>query len=253
MDRDLILANLNAHAVLQNLEDLVALDPQSNQAARDWDMSIQFLVRKGPKAYISFRDGRCRVGKGTFPRPDIVLSFTSPAHFNRMFEGKANPIPLKGFTKLGFLSGEFEALTERMEHFLRPTDELLEDEEYRRLNTIFTMNTAAFAVPELAALEPDCNHVAAGLSDGIVLMKILPDGPAVNLDVDGGGLDAQKDDVARPAAAMYIQGFDAANRFFNQKTDPFTAIVSGEVSIRGRIPMLDAVSLILDRVPAYLS
>ncbi|MBU2488999.1 MAG: SCP2 sterol-binding domain-containing protein, partial [Proteobacteria bacterium] len=170
-----------------------------------------------------------------------------------MFANKANPIPVKGFTRLGFLTKDFTALTKRMEYFLRPTDELLADPQYLKLNTVFTLNTAAFAVRELALGDPLCIPVAKGIPDGIVLLKILPDGPAVNLDVDDGDMDVQKDDVARPAAAMYMKDMKSANLFLNQKMDPFTAIVRGDVSIRGRIPFLDAISLILDRVEGYLA
>ncbi|MBU2490399.1 MAG: hypothetical protein KKA60_13500, partial [Proteobacteria bacterium] len=73
MDRELVMANLNAYAVLQNLEDLVALDPESAQAAKNWKISIQFVVRNGPKAFVSFRDGRCKVGRGSYTNPDIIL------------------------------------------------------------------------------------------------------------------------------------------------------------------------------------
>ncbi|MFH1885608.1 MAG: SCP2 sterol-binding domain-containing protein [Pseudomonadota bacterium] len=253
MDRELVMANLNAYAVLQNLEDLVALDPESAQAAKNWKISIQFVVRNGPKAFVSFRDGRCKVGRGSYTNPDIILFFTSPSHLNKMFANKANPIPVKGFTRLGFLTKDFTALTKRMEYFLRPTDELLADPQYLKLNTVFTLNTAAFAVRELALGDPLCIPVAKGIPDGIVLLKILPDGPAVNLDVDDGDMDVQKDDVARPAAAMYMKDMKSANLFLNQKMDPFTAIVRGDVSIRGRIPFLDAISLILDRVEGYLA
>jgi len=43
-----------------------------------------------------------------------------------------------------------------------------------------------------------------------------------------------------------------ANAFLNGRLDPFAAIAGGEVAIRGQTPMIDNLSLIFDRIPAYL-
>ena len=111
MANDLLRANLNLYAVLQNLEDLVAYDPEMNAFAKSWRLSIQFSVSGGPKAYVAFADGVCKVGRGKHPSPSVILYFTSPGHLNKMFDGKANPIPLWGFTKLGFRSSPTDSLT----------------------------------------------------------------------------------------------------------------------------------------------
>jgi hypothetical protein len=98
----------------------------------------------------------------------VVLGFASCAHLNKMFDGRGNPIPLWGFTKLGFLSGQFTKLTERMAYLLKPTDELLKDPDYLALNTRLTLNTAAFAVPVLLEHDPDCVHLAHALTGGSI-------------------------------------------------------------------------------------
>ena len=69
MDRDLIVAHLNLYAVLQNLEDLVKLDEEMAALTKDWKIVIQFLVRKGPEAYVEFDNGQCRHGAGRHPSP----------------------------------------------------------------------------------------------------------------------------------------------------------------------------------------
>jgi hypothetical protein len=136
---------------------------------------------------------------------------------------------------------------------LKPTDELLKNPDYLALNTRFTLNTAAFAVPELAALDPAARHAAAHMQDGTVVMKVLPDGPAAHIAIHDGRLTAKKGDPGQFHACMSMKDMATANAFLNDKIDAFTAIASGEVSIKGRIPLLDAMSLILDRVPKYLS
>ena len=174
---ELVKAHLNLYAVLQNMEELVAHDTATVEVARDWHITIQFSVRNGPAGFLEFKNGVCRFGKGQHASPSVRLFFTSPAHFNRMMDGKGNPIPLKGFTRIGFLTKEFPKATDRLEYFLTPTDELLTDPQYLALNTRMTLNTAAFAVVELARYDRIGRLNAAHIMNGGVLMKILPEGP----------------------------------------------------------------------------
>jgi hypothetical protein len=253
MNVELLKANLNLYAVLTNLEDLVAHDPETHEKAKGWHISIQFVVHGGPKAYVAFDKGVCTVGRGLHHHPKVVLVFTSPAHLNKMFASTANPIPVWGFTKLGFLTKDFTALTKRLEYFLKPTDALLKDPGYLALNTRFTLNTAAFAVPEIVKLDPVGQAAAAHLHKGVVVMKVLPEGPGVYLALHQGRIEAHKGLYDRPTSAMLMKDQATANAFLNGKSDTFTAVASGEVSIKGQLPLLDALSLVLDRVPHYLS
>lgn len=248
-----LVANLNLYAVLPNLEDLVRLDPAMRQHCAAWNISIQFTALGGPKAFVSFKNGECSVGRGEIASPTVRLFFTSPGHLNKMFDGSSQPIPLKGFTKLRFLSKDFTRLTERMEYFLRPTDELLKDPDYLALNTLFTLNTAALAVAELAALDPVSKTIAAGIQDGTALLKVLPDGPAAHVTFYRGRAEARKGDTDAYDAAMFMKDLAVANAFLNQKIDPFMAIGLSDVMIRGQASMLDSMGLILDRIPHYLS
>ena len=143
MDIDLIKAHLNLYAVFQNLEALPALDAETADRIKDWDLAIQISVRNGPNAFLEFKGGACTHGRGTHPNPAIKLFLMSPAHLNAMFDGKSNPIPLKGFTRLGFLQRDFAALTDRLTYFLRPTEELLADEAYLKTNTALTLFTGS--------------------------------------------------------------------------------------------------------------
>ena len=252
MSYDLIKASLNLHAVLQNLEELVAYDPQTANLVKAWRISIQFSVKGGPQAFVEFKDGTCRVGRGSHPSPSVKLFFTSPDHLNRMMDGKANPIPLKGFTRLGFLAKEFPKATDRLEYFLKPTPELLADPDYLALNTRMTLNTAAASVPELALLDPLAKMSAAHIQDGTVMIKIMPDGPAAHVSFAKGRIESGKTEIERPMARLSLKDMQIANDFFNGRLDLFTAVATGDVMIKGQTPMLDALGLILDRVPAYL-
>jgi putative sterol carrier protein len=160
---------------------------------------------------------------------------------------------LKGFTRLGFLKNEFTKLTERLEYFLRPENVPLPDNHYIRMNTMFTLTIAAFALPEIALYDERAKYTASHLPDGTLQMSVLPDGPHVYLTIKNGKITASKGKADRPDAMMLMKNAQVANDFLNGKSDPFTAIALGDVMIKGQIPILDGINLILDRVIHYVS
>lgn len=249
---DLIKAHLNLYAVLQNLEDLVKLDAEMAQLTQNWDISIQFSVRNGPEAYVEFKNGVCRHGRGAHPNPSVKLFFLSAGHLNRMFDGKGTPIPLKGFTRLGFLQREFDKLTKRLEYYLKPQVPAPSAPEYIQINTVLTMYTAAYAVRELALLEPTCQKVAKSTPAGIFQMGVLPNGPYAHLIFGKDTLEARKGTAAAPTATMTIKDLPTANQLLGGKLDAFKAVGQGDVQLQGMIPIIDNVGLILDRVESYL-
>lgn len=253
MNFNLIKANLNLYAVLKNLEDIVKYDTEIAKLSKDWNISIQFKVRKGPRAYIEFKNGVCFVNRGTKKWASIILYFLSPEHLNKMFDGRGNPIPLRGITRLKFLTKDFVKLTERLEYFLKPRDELLKDKSYLELNTRLTLNTAAFALREIGELDKIGRAVSAHMRDGSVLLKVLPEGPSVNVNINRGRILPAKGEVDKPMAVLYMKNMSVANDFLNGKVDTFAAVASGDVQIKGQTPMLDSLSLLLDRIPVYLT
>jgi hypothetical protein len=253
MNDDLIRANLNLYAVLQNLEELVAMDSEAAELVRDWDLTMQFTVRKGPAASLIFSGGKCVHRPGRSSGAAISLYFLSPSHCNRMFEGRAMPVILRGFTRLSLLTGGFTRLTKRLEHYLKPHADLLADPSYLAINTTMTLNTAAFAVRELALLDPECTVGAAQVGRGSVLIKVQPRGPAATIDFGGDAPSVSKDERARPTCALLIKNFRIANDFFAGRSDVYTAVALGDIAIRGMAPMLDSLGVILARIPRYLS
>ncbi len=180
------------------------------------------------------------------------LAFTSAAHLNKMFDGKGQPIPVWGFNHLGFLMKQFTQLTDRMAYYLTPTDELLEHPGYLAMNTLLTLNTAAFAVPVLLGHDPECVPLRHGLSHGTIVIKVLPDGPAVSLVCGASGVLPVKGELTHPSALILLKDLQTANDFLAGKLDTFVAAVTGDVQIWGRVAMVDTLALVLDRVGKYL-
>ena len=272
MSHDSIRARLNLYAVLPNLEDVVRDDPQMRAHVSDARVTVRFVVANGPRAYVRFANGVCTVGRGSGPEaagaaagaggaasapssagPSVVLSFASASHLNKMFDGTGSPIPLWGFNHLGFLRHEFTELSDRMAYYLTPTDELLAHPGYLAMNTQLTLNTAAFAVPVLLGHDPDCIPLRHGLTQGTVVIKVLPDGPAVSLVCGASGVLPVKGALSHPSALVLLRDLPTASAFLNGKLDTFAAAVTGEVQIWGRMGMVDTLALVLDRVSKYLT
>jgi putative sterol carrier protein len=218
---------------------------------KDVNIAVQFTVKRGPAALLSFENGRCKLQKGK-GRSDISLYFTSPEHLNKMFDGKANPIPLKGISKLSFLKNEFTKLTERLTYYLKPTDELLADPEYLKINTILTANTAFFALAEIGNNDRMGKLNASRIPDGDINICILSGELSLQLKARKGSLEAAKGACTSPRAIMNFADLEVANSMLNGKVDAYTCIASGAIQLKGYIPMIDNMNKLLTQVPEYL-
>lgn len=252
MPDDLTKACINLHAVLRNLEDLCELDPISHVIIKEKDIAIQFVVKDVPPAVLSFHRGKCEMKRGKGAH-DIYLYFKSPQHFNQMVDGLANPIPLKGFTKIGFLTKEFTKLAERLTYFLKPTEELLQDEKYAEMNTILTAYTAFFALAEIGNHDHIGKLNAGRIPDGVIGVRVLNGGPEISLTATAGELQVQKGIISEPRAWMTFDSIQTANGILNGKLDSYACIGDGRIQIKGYLPMVDNMNKLLAQVPVYLS
>ena len=266
MSYDDVRARLNLLAVLPNLEDVVRDDAEMRALVSGTRLTIWFSVVGGLSTGVRFAGGVCTVGPdhgppvaaggpgaAAGPGPTVRLAFISAAHLNNMFDGASQPIPLWGFNHLGFLKKEFTDVSDRMAYYLTPSDELLSHPGYLAMNTLLTLNTAAFAVPVLLAHDPDCMPLRHGLTQGTIVIKVLPEGPAVSLVCGASGVIPVKGELPHPSALVLLRDLPTASAFLNGKLDTFAAAVTGEVQIWGRIGMVDTLGLVLDRVPKYLT
>jgi hypothetical protein len=184
---------------------------------------------------------------------DVILWFASAAHLNRMFDGTAQPVPVKGLRKLGFLKKQFTQLTDRMAYYLRPSDELLADPDYLALNARLTLNTAALALPILLEHDAQAANFRGAFTNGSITLEVLPDGPSVGLVLGPSFIRPVQGRIEKPSALIRMRDLQTASAFLNGTMDTFAAVALGEVEIWGQLAKVDALSLVLDRIPEYLS
>ncbi|MEN8186783.1 MAG: hypothetical protein ABFR05_06610 [Bacteroidota bacterium] len=247
-----IKARVNLYAVLKNLEQLVVLDSEIKELIKDWDISIEFRVKRGPVSSVEFKNGNCKVIKGKLKNVDVVFFFLSESHLNKMFDGNANPIPLRGFTKLGFLDKEFSKVTDKLEYYLKPTPELLSDNEYQRINTIFTLTTAVNALPVIMEFDPKAKLTGTHLTKGSLFINV-ENGPKAFINTDKNFIEVGEGNSTDSTCEMIIKDINIANKFFNGGVDVFSALAKQDIKIEGQTYLLDNIGLILDRIPIYVN
>ncbi|MBZ0272893.1 hypothetical protein K8I61_12715 [bacterium] len=249
-----VLARLHLSAVLQNLEDVVAFDDEARDIIRGWNEVLQFSCPGGIAAHLEIGDGRVRWHAGRTKRPTVHLHFLSAEHLNRTFAGTGGfsmPIPLRGLTRLKVLKG-FDKLAKRMEHYLKPTPEMLKDRKVFEFHVGLLLNTVTFGLSPVAEHDEKARLAAASIRDGIGLIHI-PNGPAAHVVIKGGRLFPQKGIVENPSMIMEIADHDTAFELFGGEGDAMALVGSCRLKIKGFVPIADKLNAALDRLPVYLS
>lgn len=245
------LAFCNLFAVLKNIEFLLEHDEESRKLVAEKNIAIQFKVKNGPCGNLSFKNGKAELKEGIHPS-QIFLFFTSPEHFNKMIDGKANPIPLRGLTKLGFLTGPFTKLAERLSYYLKPTEALLSNRDYFAMNTEMTFYTAFGALAQLGNRDPKGRLSAKQIPDGIIQAAVGTQF-GIYIVAKNGTLSAHKGFAEKPSARLMFKDLDAAYGILSGKTDTYVAVATGELLIKGFIPMVEYMNPILEMVGGYLA
>jgi hypothetical protein len=244
------LAYVNLNAVLRNLEDLVALDPEAARIVAGRKETVSFIVGDGPRGSLSLGPSACRFTAGKTPST-IALWFPKPASLNAMVAGTGNPIPLKGLTRLGFLTGPFSELAKRLGAVLKADAAARTDAKLAKTNAELLLYTATFALAEVGNHDPVGKLNAARIPDGIIEIGI-EGGPAVSITAKSGRLSAAKGRTGKARAAMTFESMEAARALFNGEVDAMEALGEGKVGMKGFIPMLEHMNKVLGLVPRYL-
>ena len=245
------LAYINLFAILGALPYLCELDKKAAQMIEGAKVSVGFAVRGGPSATLFFGGGRCRMVPGT-DRCQVKLPFSSCAKFNGLIDGTVTPIPTKGITKVGFLTGTFTALTDRLTEFLRPAPGALEDPEFFRISTTLMFHVIAEAAAQIANEDPIGRCSAASVVDGTAKLSIQ-NGPCAALCCRDHKLLAVHRQPEAYLSYMEFQDMRVARDLFDGKLNAIAAVGLGQVRVGGMISQIDNINRMLDRVAVYLA
>lgn len=244
------LARVNLFAVLRALEELPAYDEEARQIAVRRHEIVHFAVGGVGSARLEIGNGKIGFHPGG-GRSTVALWFPNAAKLNAMFAGTGGPIPLKGFTKLGWLTGPFTTLTERLSRYLKPSQELLAESAFRVANSVLSLHVAAYAMAEVGNFDPDGRLNASRMADGGLLVS-AEGGPALTVVAEGGRLTTVKGVSAKARARMVFSGIDEAGAMLRGELSPYAAIGAGKLALGGYTPLIDHMNKVLGLVGRYL-
>ncbi len=246
-----VTAHINLYAVLGALSVLAERTDEAKQilATVSTPTTVTVKVRGlEPRSYTFSQDG---IVPGSGGR-QVTLHFTSPAHFNKMIDGKAQPIPVATPGGLKFLTGPFTQLADLLGRYLKPGTADLADDAFRATSTILTLHVAAAAIAQVANEDEQGRFSAASIPDGQIALEVGDD-----IDLRLIALDhrlsfdpSEPEQAAR--ASLRFANLEVAGDILAGRASALGSICDGTLGMRGYIPMIDNVSRILDRVGHYL-
>lgn len=246
------LAYINLYAVLGTLENLCELVPEARALVQTKKpISIAFEVKGGPRATITFKNGRCRMEQGV-GECDVKLPFSSCEKFNGLIDGTVTPIPSKGFQHIGFLLKKFTPLTDLLSKYMQAEPADLEDPVFREISTKLMFYTISVALAQIANNDHVGKFSAHHMVDGEIRFAIKG-GPEATLRVKDHRLLAMKCPCEKPRASMEFGSLELARDLFEGNVNALYCIGVGAIEMKGMISMLDNLNRLLDRVALYLA
>lgn len=254
-DQSMVLARLHLGAILPLLEDIAARDSLVRETIAGWDFPLQFRLAGGdPATTLVFKKGTVTAHRGEFKGFPPALTFKDSSFLNEVFQGKTqkNPTPnLPAIFKARQLM-QVDRVLGRLEHYLKPEPELLNDPENFAFCVKITLYATAFGIKEVGEHDPEIRPVALNLPGGTVEMRVAG-GPAAHLTVKQGFFEVRRGPAEKPNATLEFADLRTAWNTFQGNMDTFAAVGSGKMKIRGFVPLLEGINPLMDRLAYYLS
>lgn len=248
-------AFVNFYAAIGTLEKFVELDPQAKKIAAGQNIAVRFNVKGGPDGLLLFEGGKIQALPYDNRKVDIHLYCDSPEKFNKVVDGKAMPLPLKGLLKtLSFMGkpvSPFNVLTGEMSAVMR-TAKKLDGTDAATLSTLLSFYAMVAALAEIGNHDDIGKLAGARIPEGEISVEIKGAAYATIIKKDG-KLTCVREQSKNPRAYMIFEDLEVASGLITGKVDAMTALAQGKLVMKGYIPMLDNLNKVLNLVPKYLS
>ncbi|MGC8845881.1 MAG: hypothetical protein ACP5QY_08520 [Candidatus Hydrogenedens sp.] len=247
-----IKASIYLKAVLPTLVDLVQLDKPAKDLINSVNEKILFSLRNGEKTFLRIENGEILYSPEKKDNPTIHILLISPEHAVQVFEQGKLPFLLKGFTRISFLKKNFDALTKRLEYYLKGPQSYTEEE--KKIYAILQLKTALRSAEVLAEKEEVSKKILAGTPEGILKVAIESIDFAVYFGkVDGKWRYIDQLSGQKFNSVLSLKDLETTELLLTNKLDTFAGLGLGEIHISGIIPIIDNVGLVLGRITQYIS
>lgn len=250
--QDIIKSSIYLKAVLPSLTDLVQLDKPAKELIQSASEKIFFSIRNGDKAFLKIENSKISYSPDKEETPTIHILLMSSTHAVQVFEQGKLPFLLKGFTHISFLKKNFDALTKRLEYYLKGPQNYTEEE--KKIYAILQLKTALRSAEVLAEKEEVSQKILAGTPHGILKVAI----ESINFESYFGYIDGKWryiDQLSGQSISsiLSLKDLETTELLLTNKLDTFAGLGLGKIHIAGIIPIIDNVGLVLGRINQYIS
>jgi len=253
-----VKARVHLYGLFKVLELLPEYDTEAAALISDTRVTVEFRVSGVGRARLCIDHGRVThqvpdPATGSFQggSAQVVLWFPNAAHLNGMIAGTKQPIPIRGFTRLGFLSGPFTKFMGSLEKWLMPTDEALRDPAFFAANTRMTAYLAFHALSEIANYDQLAKVSARAIPDGVIQLEVIND-IGLYLTCAGGHLTTSVGRHQSPRCVLWFADLQALNDLLTGRVHTYDLVALGSMGMRGFVPMIDHLNPILGLIAGYL-
>ena len=247
------LAFVNFYAAIGTLEKFVEYDEEAKEIAKSQNVTVRFHVKGGPDGLVIFKDGKVSVIPYDQRRVNIHLYCPSTENFNKVVDGTAMPIPVKGlFKTLKFMGGKtspFTRLTDKMSAILRAKE--FSSKEERDLCTILSFYAMAAGICEVGNHDEIARYAMNRVLDGKIVLGIK-DVCYATIIKKNGALSVVREGLEGGRAFMTFGDIDIAKGLIDGELDSMACVSSGKLETCGHMLMLENINKILNIVPKYL-
>jgi hypothetical protein len=238
---DQIAAHLCLEAVLPAFEELTLVSDSARRLIARWKCTVEFSLRADGGATISFNDGAISVASELNPASALALFFVSPRHFVNQFskQGFGIPIPKRGFFRLTSLL-RFQRLGKIFEKEVERQPRLL-------------LSVAVAAIRSLSDHDDEVRQILQNAPAGMAELGV----PSSDLF----GWVEWKDECVSSGRGRAPRPPDVVIQFRNEEIalaalrgelDELAATGSGDLRVRGLIPLAEILGVVAERVNRYL-
>jgi hypothetical protein len=239
--RDRIAAHLCLEAVLPAFEELTVVSASARSLIARWKCAIEFVVRDLGHATISFNNGKISVASKPNSASTLSLLFLSSRHLVNQFSRRGFSVPIlkRGFLRLTSLL-RFQRLGKIFEEEVEHQPRLL-------------LSVAVAAVRSLSERDEEVREILRYAPTGMAELAV----PATDLfgwvEIKNGRVNSGRGHAPRPAdVTIEFRNEEIALAALRGELDELAATGSGDLRVRGLIPLAEIVGVVAERVNRYL-
>ncbi len=249
-------AYVNFYSAIGTLCKYVEMDANAKEIAKKQNLTIRFDVKGGgPDGILEFKDGAVSTRPYDGSSTSIHLISPNPDYFNKVVDGKATPIPVKGiFKTLSFMNGAgnaFSTLTDEMGSIMR-TGAYLDGTKAKDMCTILSFYAMVAAIAQIGNVDKIGKVAASRIPDGEASMQITGH-VNITIKIKDHKLSFSTEPAKNPTAFMIFEDLDTAAGLISGELDAMACLAKGTLTLKGLMPIIDNVNKILNVVPTYLS